>query len=65
MINREHINYIETITKELIKSLRESALEYKINDNYIFSSPHRARFKRLRVELTKLLLEAEKSIYKG
>lgn len=64
MINKEYINYIENMSKELIRSLKESLIEYQVNNHYIYSSSNRAKFKRLRVELTKELMKVEQSIYR-
>lgn len=52
-ITKDKISYIESMCKKLIKSLKDTQKEFETNENYIFSSANRAKFKRLRVELTK------------
>lgn len=60
-LEKKKVEYIEFMTKELVKSL------YKISDQlkneYVYASEDRAKFKRLRVELTKELMDVQKEIY--
>lgn len=55
-------SYIEYISSELVKELKSVNKELKEN-KFLFSSESRARFKRLRVELTKELVKLEGVIY--
>lgn len=53
------------MTKELVKALKDTHKEFFSNGKgYLFSSSNRAKFKRLRIELTKHLVEVEKELYK-
>lgn len=61
MLEKEEITYIEQMTKQLVNALKEIA---KYDNDYIFQSPTRAKFDRLRVELNKELMEIRKRIYK-
>lgn len=61
MLKKEEITYIEQMTKQLVNALKEIA---KLDDVYIFQSPARAKFDRLRVELNKELMAIKKRIYK-
>lgn len=60
-LEKKKVEYIEFMTKELVKSL------YKISDQlkneYVYASEDRAKFKRLRVELTKELMDVQREIY--
>ena len=61
---KDKILYIENMCKELIKSLKDTQKEIESNEYYyLFQSPNRAKFKRLRVELTKELMKVQKDIY--
>ena len=63
-LTKKDVDYIESISKDLVKSLREILKYYENNnDRYLYNSPERARFKRLRVELGKKLMEVQKEIY--
>lgn len=61
MLKKEEITYIEQMTKQLVNALKEIA---KLDDVYIFQSPARAKFDRLRVELNKELMIIKKRIYR-
>lgn len=61
MLKKEEITYIEQMTKQLVNALKEIA---KLDDVYIFQSPARAKFDRLRVELNKELMIIRKRIYR-
>ena len=61
-ITKDKISYIESMCKELIKSLKDTQKEFETNENYIFASANRAKFKRLRVELTKELMQIQNEI---
>lgn len=61
MLKKEEITYIEQMTKQLVNALKEIA---KYDDDYIYQSPARAKFDRLRVELNKELMAIKKRIYK-
>ena len=63
MITKKDVLYIEMLTQDLVGSLQQVLQEYEKNDKYIFSSKHRAKFKRLRVELAKKLMEIQGKIY--
>lgn len=60
-LEKKRVEYIEFMAKELVKSL------YKISDQlkneYVYVSEDRAKFKRLRVELAKELMDVQKEIY--
>ena len=60
---KERIYFIESLQNELISALKKATNELQ-KEQYIYASSNRAKFKRLRVELTKQLFEAEKLIYK-
>lgn len=62
-INKEDLSYIKKLSSELIDSL-SSVVEEQKEDYYIYQSPHRAKFKRLRIELSQVLLQLEKQMYK-
>lgn len=63
-LTREKVNYVNSMSKELIKSLKEILKYYENNnDRYLYSSENRAKFKRLRVELTKELMQIQRVIY--
>lgn len=61
-INKERLNYIEQMMKEIIKALKDFNSED--TEHYIYQSSNRAKFDRLRLELTKELLNLKKDIYK-
>ncbi len=63
MLKKEEITYIEQMTKQIVNALKEIA---KCDDDYIYiyQSPARAKFDRLRVELNKELMAIRKRIYK-
>lgn len=61
MLKKEEITYIEQMTKQLVNALKEIA---KLDDVYIFQSPARAKFDRLRIELNKELMIIKKRIYR-
>lgn len=61
MLKKEEITYIEQMTKQLVNALKEIV---KLDDDYIYQSPARAKFDRLRVELNKELMAIRKRIYK-
>ena len=60
MLKKEEITYIEQMAKQIVNALKEIA-KY---DDYIYQSPARAKFDRLRVELNKELMVIRKRIYK-
>lgn len=60
-ITQEQINYIETMSKNLIKALKDFNKED--NEYYCYASENRAKFNRLRLELTKELINIKKRIY--
>ena len=63
-LTKKDVDYIESMSKDLVKSLREILKYYENNnDRYLYNSAERARFKRLRVELGKKLMEVQKEIY--
>lgn len=55
------INYIEFICEFLPKTLK--AIQKEQKDGYIYASENRARFDRLRIEMTKTLMKIKKKIY--
>ena len=59
-LSKNDVNYVENMCADLVKSLK-ICLNY--DDDYIYQMPERARFKRLRVELGKKLMEIQKKIY--
>ena len=58
----KEINYIDYICDMLPKTLKTIQQEQK--DGYIYASENRARFDRLRIEITKTLMKIRKKIYK-
>lgn len=63
-LSENDVNYVENMSKDLVHSLREILKYYENNiDMYLYNSPERARFGRLRVELGKKLMEIQKKIY--
>lgn len=61
MLKKEEITYIEQMTKQIVNALKEIA---KYDNDYIYQSPARAKFDRLRVELNKELMAIRKRIYR-
>lgn len=59
-LNMQDVTYVENMCADLVKSL---AICLKYGEDYVYHSPERARFKRLRVELGKKLMEIQKKIY--
>ena len=59
-LSKNDVNYVENMGADLVKPLK-ICLTY--NNDYIYQKPERARFKRLRVELGKKLMEIQKKIY--
>ena len=59
-LSKNDVNYVENMCADLVKSLK-ICLNY--DDDYIYKMPERARFKRLRVELGKKLMEIQNKIY--
>ena len=55
------VDYIEYICDVMPIILR--ALQQEQKDGYIYASENRARFDRLRVEMTKTLMKIKKKIY--
>jgi hypothetical protein len=63
-LTKKDVIYLEEMTKDIIKSLKIILKYYENNnDRYLYNSAERARFKRLRVELGKKLMEIQKIIY--
>ena len=62
-VDKERISYIEQMMKETIKALKDFNSE-NTDGYYIFQSSNRAKFDRLRIELTKELLNLKKEVYK-
>ena len=58
----EEINYIRTMCNQLIHAIEEYNKEVK-EDEFIFASSNRAKFDRLRVELTKEMMKLRKKLY--
>ena len=58
----KEINYIDFICEMLPKTLK--AIQQEQKDGYIYASENRARFDRLRIEITKTLMKIRKKIYK-
>ena len=56
------IGYVEFICDMLPKTLKAIQEEQK-QDHYIYQSENRARFDRLRIEITKTLMKIRKKIY--
>lgn len=59
-LSKNNVNYIENMCAVLVKSLN---IYLNYNDDYIYQMSERARFKRLRAELGKKLMEIQKKIY--
>ena len=59
-LSKNDVDYVENMCTDLVKSLK---ICLKYDDDYIYQMPERARFKRLRVELSKKLMEIQKKIY--
>lgn len=62
-VSEKEINYIETMCSLLINTLKDFNNECKEN-TYVFSSPNRAKFDRLRLELNKELIKVKKEVYR-
>lgn len=58
----KEINYVDYICDMLPKTLK--AIQQEQKDGYIYASENRARFDRLRIEITKTLMQIRKRIYK-
>lgn len=58
----KEINYVDYICDMLPKTLK--AIQQEQKDGYIYASENRARFDRLRIEITKTLMKIRKKIYK-
>lgn len=58
----KEINYVDYICDMLPKTLK--AIQQEQKDGYIYASENRARFDRLRIEITKTLMQIRKKIYK-
>ena len=56
------INYVDYICDMLPKTLK--AVQQEQKEGYIYASENRARFDRLRIEITKTLMKIRKKIYK-
>lgn len=61
-ITDKEINYIDYICDMLPKTLK--AIQQEQKDGYIYASENRARFDRLRIEITKTLMKIRNKIYK-
>ena len=61
-IKETDLSYIENLCEMLPKTLKEINKEYQ-EEKYIYSSPARARFDRLRIEINKTLMNIKKTIY--
>lgn len=57
----KEINYVDYICDMLPKTLK--AIQQEQKDGYIYASENRARFDRLRIEITKTLMKIRKKIY--
>ena len=57
----KEINYVDYICEMLPKTLK--AIQQEQKDGYIYASENRARFDRLRIEITKTLMKIRKKIY--
>lgn len=64
-IKQSDINYVESICEYLPQLLHDINNEIEKNDYYIYASKNRAKFDRLRLELSEKLLEIKKVIYGG
>jgi hypothetical protein len=58
----KEINYVDYICDMLPKTLK--AIQQEQKDGYIYASENRARFDRLRIEITKTLMKIRKEIYR-
>ena len=58
----KEINYVDYICDMLPKTLK--AIQQEQKDGYIYASENRARFDRLRIEISKTLMKIRKKIYK-
>lgn len=58
----KEINYVDYICDMLPNTLK--AIQQEQKDGYIYASENRARFDRLRIEITKTLMQIRKKIYK-
>ena len=56
------INYIAFICNILPRTLK--AIQQEQKDGYIYQSENRARFDRLRIEISKTLMKIRKKIYR-
>lgn len=63
-IPQNEIKYIEYLCDMLPKILKDINEEYEKED-YLYQSPNRARFDRLRLEMNKSLMNIKKIIYNG
>lgn len=63
LLNNSDVEYIKRLTSELTGSLADFILEQKEQEYYLYASSNRAKFKRLRIELSKKLLEIENIMY--
>ena len=64
-IPKSTIGYISFLCELLPKTLEEINKDYDKNEgHYLFQSEARARFNRLRIELTKYLGKIKEDIYK-
>lgn len=64
MIKNKDIEYIKEMTNQIVDSMNNTLKEFHSEQGRIWSSSNRAKFKRLRVELTKELFKIEKELYK-
>lgn len=58
----KEINYVDYICDMLPKTLK--AIQQEQKNGYIYASENRARFDRLRIEITKTLMKIRKRIYR-
>ena len=58
----KEINYVDYICDILPKTLK--AIQREQKDGYIYASENRARFDRLRIEISKTLMKIRKKIYR-
>lgn len=63
-IHKNTIEYVQMLCDLLPKTLNEINADYDKGKGYLFQSEARARFDRLRIELTKYLVKVKKDIYK-
>lgn len=61
-LSDKEINYVDYICDMLPKTLK--AIQQEQKDGYIYASENRARFDRLRIEITKTLMKIRKRIYR-